>query len=429
MLISNTYFQNVVRGLTISFPILVLTLDHASGVIFFLLVLTGLFLYSPLKRDKPFTYNEQLLFSALIFFVFAAGIAILFGDDLSTGYRWFGKFLRFALVIPLYLLLRKIVVSESQFWTSLAAGAIFCGLVAIIEIYIGHIFGWGGGHVGRASGVTHPIMFGDISLTMGVMAFCGLAYFRRQSNWQIVLPILAITLGIIASFLSGSRGAWIALPALFLLLLWSMRHSIPKKALIVISAIMIVSPVLIYFMPGVNVASRIDTAFDHYDEYLNHSVDKNLMGNPVGIRLEMWQASWMIFKESPVTGVGWGNYQKQAQRLVKQGIRNPAIAAYRHPHNQYLSSLANGGLTGLAATISLLVLPLVIFYKAYRQDSESTKAFGIAGMVLVMAFAHFALTEGVFERNMTINFYGFFLALITALIVNHTTTVRDQIKT
>lgn len=419
---TNKYFNYFISGLVMSFPILVLTLDHASGVIYLSLTLLSLLFYPFLRKDNPFEKTEKLLIVAILLFFFAAGIAILFGDDASTGYRWFGKFFRLVLVIPLFLLLRHVKVAESQFWYSLAAGAILCGIVAIIEIYIGKMFGWGGGHTGRASGVTHPIMFGDVALSMGVMAFCGLSYFRKRQSWQIILPILAIVLGIVASLLSGSRGSWIAIPAILIVLLWSMRHQIPQKLLATAVVIMTAAPITIYFLPGANVAKRINATFEQIDDYSNEAMEKNLSGNPVGIRLEMWQASWTIFKDSPLLGVGWGNYQTAAKQLVDSGERNPVIVRYRHPHNQYLSSMANGGLLGLGATLCLLLIPFLIFFRASKQNTESIRNLGTAGMVLVVAYAHFALTEGVFERNFTINFYGFYLALITAMTIKKAPT-------
>ena len=196
MILSNKLFRALICGLTILFPVLVLTLSKANGVIFMLLALIGLFLYPVLRKNDHLQKSEKLLVFSLLFYVFAAGIVILLGDDVSTGARWFGKFIRFAFAVPLFFLLRKITISETQFWGSLAVGAIFSGIVAIIELYVGHMFGWGGGHTGRASGITHPIMFGDISLAMGVMAFFGIYHFRNFKNWTITLPACGRRAGI-----------------------------------------------------------------------------------------------------------------------------------------------------------------------------------------------------------------------------------------
>lgn len=420
MSFTNKYFNSFVCILLFSFPLLVLTQKHAGGVIFLLLALIGLFLYPWLRKNSPLIHSEILLIFSLLFFVFVAGFAIILGDDISTGYRWFGKFLRFAFAVPLFLLLRRIPIPESLLWNSLALGAILCGIVAVIEIYVGQILGWGGGHAGRASGVTHPIMFGDISLVMGVMAFCGLSYFQKQKSWASSLPVAGLAMGLLASFMSGSRGSWITIPALLLFLLWSMRAEIPQKLLAGITTLVIAVPLLIYVLPGTNMSERIGKTFEEYANYLNNPPGKNLMGNPVGIRLEMWQASWTIFRESPLLGTGWGNYESAAEKLVAQGARNEAITQYRHPHNQYLSSMANSGIAGLVATLVLLAVPIFIFYRAYKSELSLKRPLATAGIVLVIAFAHFALTESVFERNMTINFYSFYLALITALIHKRT---------
>ena len=417
MSFTNKYFNFFICTLIVSFPLLTLTLKHASGVIFLLLALIGLFLYPWLRKNNPLQQTEILLIFSFLFFVFVAGFAILLGDDVTTGYRWYGKFLRFAFAIPLFLLLRRIIISEDLFWKSLAFGAIISGIVAFIELYVGQILGWGGGHTGRASGVTHPILFGDISLTMGIMSFCGLHYFHKQKSWISSLPIGGLAMGLLASFMSGARGSWIAIPALLLFLLWFLRTSIPKQVFFGTITLVVALPLLVYIIPGTNMSARIDATFKEYNNYLDNPVEKNLMGNPVGIRLEMWQASWTIFKETPLLGKGWGNYQSAAQKLVKEGKRNQAITQYRHPHNQYLSSMVSSGIAGLTATLFLFFIPIFIFYRVYNSGPTNKRPLAASGMVLVIAFAHFALTEGVFERNITINFYSFYLVLITALIL------------
>ena len=427
MLFTNKYFNTPVCVLVFSFPLLTLTLKHASGVIFLLLALTGLLLYPWLRKDSPLQKSDSLLVFSLLFFVFVAGFAILLGDDISTGYRWFGKFLRFAFAVPLFLLLRRTSISESLFWNSLAFGSIFSGIVALIETYAGHMLGWGGGHVGRVSGVTHPIMFGSISLTMGVMTFCGLNYYYKQNKWLLALPVAALASGITASLMSGSRGSWVAMPALLLVLIWSMRSTINRKAFTFIMAAILASPFILYFVPGINISYRIKSTAAQFDSYFANPLENNLMGNPVGARLEMWRVSWVVFKQSPVLGIGWGNYQNSAQKLVDEGQRNAVIARYSHPHNQYLSAMVSSGSIGLLAVILLLLLPLLIFYSAYIRESEPIRSYATAGLTLVIAFAHFALTEGVFERNITINFYGFYLVLVTALVTDNATPEQNDL--
>jgi len=258
-------------------------------------------------------------------------------------------------------------------------------------------------------------------LAMGAMSFFGLHHFRNFKNWTVVIPVAALIMGLVASFLSGSRGSWLALPVLFIILIWSIRTIIPRKVLIAMVATFAALPIVIYLMPGDNVAKRIDSTLEQYRSYAQSSNEQDLMGNPVGLRLEMWQASWTIFKASPMLGVGWGNYPAAIEQLAKSGESNKAITNYIHPHNQYLSAMADGGLMMLAATIVLLFLPMYIFYQASRKNSESARALGMAGIVFTVSYAHFALTEGMFERNISINFYAFFLVLITAMIMKSLT--------
>ena len=408
------YFVWLVSILVFLFPLVTVTIKHGHGVVYILLALLGLGFATFNKKKRPLERDEKLLFFSVIFFFLVAVIVVLLGDDPGEGGGKLSKFFRFLLVVPVYFILRQVNFSESVFWYGLVGGSIFTGLWAIYEMNYGLVYLE---QMARPRGATHPILFGNLSLAMGVMAFAGIAYFRKSGSWQIILPVTALIMGIAASFLSGSRGGWIALPALIIFSLWFVRSAIPRKLLLAVAIVAIATPLLAYVVPQTGVAKRIDQTLTNIKTYSDSAIDSPYRATSVGARFEMWQAAWEIFVNSPMTGVGWGNYQVNAQKMVDQGLRHPKAAIIGHPHNEYLSVLASGGLLGFLALILLLVIPLRQFLLATRTDLASLRSLGIAGVMLVIAYAHFALSEAIFERSLPVTFFSFYIALLTALIV------------
>jgi O-antigen ligase len=72
--------------------------------------------------------------------------------------------------------------------------------------------------------------------------------------------------------------------------------------------------------------------------------DVSLGERPPTRRLEIWEASWELFKQNPVAGVGFGGYWVGVSRHYAAGGDFLPYQA----HNDYLEVLASGGVVGAA---------------------------------------------------------------------------------
>ncbi|MBB1214140.1 O-antigen ligase family protein, partial [Klebsiella pneumoniae] len=61
--------------------------------------------------------------------------------------------------------------------------------------------------------------------------------------------------------------------------------------------------------------SRWKNVVSDVSRYEQHDRDTS-----VGIRIQLWQASWLMFRESPLVGVGVPNFRPELVKLQKQGI-------------------------------------------------------------------------------------------------------------
>lgn len=406
----------IIGSALIIFPSSVIVVDWVSGLIFLIAIFSGLLTAIRLKGQIfPLTGEEKIFFLSMTLLFLSAVITSVYSntelaraDRLST----------FVFAIPVYIFIKGNTLKENYIWLGLVIGSAITLGVALYQVF--------DLNYPRATGSINPIMFGNIALIMGTMALAGTGWFRQQQKWMVALPILAFIAGLTTSALSGSRGGWVALPFLGLILAWySMKNlSFKKLASLVALAVLLVG--MIYLVPQTGVQKRVAAGIKNIDQYITSTdVNDRARATSIGVRFEMWKSAWTIFLDNPVLGVGWGSFQSETKKLVDKGLINPRASKYYHAHNQYLSALAKGGLLGLSALIFLVITPFVLFYKYLSRDySDETNRIALAGLVLVVGFACFSLSEAILERSRAIVFYSFYTAtFLAAIMKSHSKTV------
>ena len=400
----------------ILFPVSIIGVKYFSGAVFLMVFFVGL-IQSELSLKKVLTLsrNEKVLFFSVCFLSISTFLISFFNHTELGRAR---AFIALLMVIPIYMFFRKNLTTDKYLWIGLILGTVI-GLVVSIYQFTGST-----GSLNRASGATNPIIFGDLVLIMGVLSIAGYEYFWWDKNRSfVILPLLALIFGLIASALSMSRGGWIALPVLFVVIAWYWSKFLSIKLVTISFLVILTGIMMLYFTPQTGLQERVEVTSSNITRYINSKeVDDPARATSLGTRLESWKAGWMIFLEYPVVGGGWTNYQINTQKLVDKGLVNQSAANWTHPHNQFLSSLAKGGGVGLIATVILFLFPAIIFYRTIRLNTDGfIRSIGLAGLVFVIAFVIFNLTETFLERTRPIMFYAFYLSVFFALIELKTT--------
>jgi ADP-heptose:LPS heptosyltransferase/O-antigen ligase len=288
------------------------------------------------------------------------------------------------------------------FWLGLCVGTVIAAAIAIHQTAIDNLE--------RAVGMTHhAITFGDLAMAMGLMALCGLSEFRRTR--LSFLPVLAFLCGITASILSASRGGWLAL-LLVLAPLVRFGYGIYGKRLLVACGVAVALFAIALAVPATGVAHRIVIAIDEVQRFyaLNDATTS------VGIRLELWKAAWMMFTEHPWFGVGRDEFDVVLHALADAGRlqQSPALA-YSSAHNDMLHTLATGGLVDFSLLIAMYAAPLVMFARLLRAPERGQRPLALAGLIVVLSFIGFGLTDVMFWLMAPKIFYITMIGALAAL--------------
>ncbi|NGZ86515.1 glycosyl transferase family 9 [Duganella sp. SAP-35] len=281
------------------------------------------------------------------------------------------------------------------FWLGLCVTTLLGAAIAAWQVL--------SGDMRQAVGFTHhDIAFGDLALASGLMAVCGLSAFRdprlARLRW---LPGLALLAGALAWVLSGASGGWLA-PPLALIALLRYGRRLYGRQLLLPCALMLALVALAFALPATGMAYRTALALADIQRYL----DGGVVASPMGVRLELWRASLLMFAEHPWLGVGRDNFAAALQALAAAG-RLPASPAlgYGNGNNDLLHALATGGVLDAALLLLMYGAPLRYFTNELRRPDQGQHGLALAGVVLVAAFIGFGLTEVMFWPMMPKMFY------------------------
>lgn len=292
--------------------------------------------------------------------------------------------------------------SLRAFWIGNACGAIAAAAIAVTQSLLMGI--------DRVEGLTHhAITFGNLALMTGLLAWCGLPVLRHSR--LAFLPPLGLLCGLLASLLSGSRGGWVALPfaALLLLHYGNKRYSY-NKLLSYGGGVLALLLILASMFKHNSAMQRMGLIYTEIEQYYLHGK----IFTSIGIRLELWKASWLMFCEHPWVGVGREGFDAALQHLVKEGkLQESGALVLSTSHNDILFFLASGGLLDFSFLLLMYLGPLLFFHAALRKDHDSTRPAALAGMVLVVSFIMFGLTDVMFWLMATKSFYVMMVCILT----------------
>ncbi|GGY14066.1 O-antigen ligase family protein [Massilia dura] len=393
-----------VNCLVFLLPFLTLITNAGVGLCSFCFLLAAIWCH---RRGLPeFRRHLNDIRGVLTAFVLAfllAGVTVLLHEGISM--RNWEKPSRMLFAITALIVVLALRPARKALWWGLIGGAVAGACVAGYQRWVLGI--------DRPGGLMNAITFGDIVLCMGLMCLAAVLDFRgRQRLW----PALGVVAGLVGMVATGTRGGWVAIifsALLFLKYGHFLRGRFAKAAAVLVAVLMIGA----YFVPQTGVSERLGQGVgDVQAYYTGGSAFTN-----VGVRLELWKGAMMLAARHPWMPTGQEQVKAELGELVAAGTLQPFVLEAEHFHNDALQMLVYGGIPGLLCWFGTLLLPFAFFLRmlhSHRSAPPGLVSAALAGLLLVLSYFSFGLTEVIFYSTRSAMFYALMLFVLMGLCLN-----------
>jgi O-antigen ligase len=289
-------------------------------------------------------------------------------------------------------------------WWGAALGALAaCGIVLVRWLALGvdrvHVPG------------INAIPFGNLSLMLGVLS---LVWALRRSQMPLLFGAAALA-GLVASLLSGTRGGWVTLPVVAVVLFLCQGAEIRRlwSAWLLPARLLTVAGVALFAAFAVwQVLPRAMALVDDLRGYVGQDVTHT----SAGLRLDMWHAAWTLFLQKPLLGWGEGAMMPELRRLIAAGELNEQARYFGFQlHSDVLDTLARRGFLGLITLLLMYAVPLAGFVRRLRCADVDVRTFALAGTLVVLMFAGFGLTQSQFRDERS--FAAYLVLVVTCWVL------------
>ena len=312
--------------------------------------------------------------TSVLFGLMLVSVLRIQGSHFDGFYLWF-KYVFFAAA---FLPLAHYTRYQSARWKALLLGMV----VGIAIVYLVPDLLWKHDQVAGFSR-TNANYFGTY-LLIGLAGTTAGAIFGTSTPWRIIAGAAAVLIGL-GVIKTGSRGATVAMAAMIVLIAIRTRDRIPRQvwlafALVTLLAAVISSPFLIgKFVDRGNV-----------DPY-NYA------------RTEIWRTSLRVIGQSPVLGVGLGQFIHVSKRFTLP-VEGP-VARYlkraQMAHNEYLQQMAEIGIPSAILLFSLLGYLVYLAWKRSTTVSPEFRCFHEAALLTATGVGAHALVDNCWTIPVT----------------------------
>jgi O-antigen ligase len=319
--------------------------------------------------------------------------------------RQFDAMSRFALALPIFLLLCRM---PSRPLTAVGWGCAAGAVAANVWVFVDRPAGGWTDAMRLNNYFTNAIPFGDTALLLAFLAVFTFGWDRPR-DWRTLAPkVIAMIAGGYASYLSGTRGGWLAIPVFVVLLAMQYRWFAHKKRMIIAATAIVVCGAIVLFSPRVE--QRIVDASSDLQE-LQHGSDFT----SVGQRVQLWRASLQLFAENPLYGVGKGRLKPALERVHERGGLE-AQTVNERAHSDFFSTIAELGAIGVVSLLVFYFGTSVYFWRNLRAADDTVRTAAYSGLALSFSTIIFGLTIDVLVPVMVTVLIALLTATFLAII-------------
>lgn len=301
-------------------------------------------------------------FVCICLFVGSLLVSALFSDDLKLGLKTWADMRVWRMMPFLIIVLSVKNALKAKKILGLSMFGVSIGIACLI--YQG-ITG-----DSRAAGFFgHPMTFaGYLCIYLPLFLICFLEgnIFKRY-NWITGLLFFA---GCGALVFNGTRGAWIAIAPVILLVL---IYYVSKKSLAALICLLLIG------------CAGIGLSYNKTFMWRINSITSTKYQSNTE-RVLIWKSAYKMFQDHPVLGVGLGQYKDNYQKkYISPKAKEPKLA---HAHSNFMQMLAENGLVGFIGFVSMVGYFIIASFRRFWKTgnpyalmlSSSTLALVLQGL-------------------------------------------------
>lgn len=262
------------------------------------------------------------------------------------------------------------------------------------------------GSVGFLAGV----VFANMVLLLGVWSLMSVQWQTHPLSWATVLKILAFAGALYVSYLLKTRGTWLAIPVVLILLLCVFRKV--KWHVKIAGFLCLAMAILMAYQSSPMMRERTKMIFADIQKYQQGEVKTS-----GGERIDLWRAAIIVAGDHPFFGIGRQNKDRELKHLAESGTIPAHVIDHAHMHNEFLGFLMLWGIFGLVADILLYLVPLMYFWRYRRNENSVISSSSYMGIALCTSFIIFNMTDTMMHWRAMYGFYVVSVALFYGMII------------
>ncbi len=254
---------------------------------------------------------------------------------------------------------------------------------------------------GRLDSVFDPANYHAMLVGPIIVLLIGFIFSSQITRiWKYLLGT-ASAINIIALIFTFSYGGYLAVLGGLVIYGFLTLNSAQKRKMIIGALITLIAFIIIAAP-----TKKFQDLFEFQERSSGHA------------RLEIWQTSWLIFKEHPILGVGLNNFENAYRKTIPRVAFPPLEWLVAQPHNLYLALLTQAGLLGLLAFAWIIIK----FIKSiFHQSNQILTAYCLLLASMSTILIHGLVDTPYFKNDLSIIFW-----LIIALIILQTKQVLPK---
>ncbi|WP_322867273.1 O-antigen ligase family protein [Aquicoccus sp. G2-2] len=392
----------------------------------------GITLLKQILNPTPLRTGRYERFVATAVLIYGGALAITLPSEHanSASYMMFIK----TYVVPafLFFILMAIIRTRSQLeriYQTLLVAAVICAILAMHEYSVGKnvlaatlappvtidedFFLWLLANADEAgpylTGVLYRV-FSTFTQPLEYSAFMvmslpypALKFVTETRPLPKALYGIAGVLVLIGFVVSFSRGPTLALGLVFLFLAVYERRVRPWILFVIIAMLIALAAAW---------------------PFIGEAMSERISGKSnITLRFSLWQNGIATFLENPIKGIGYGSYPNYHVESIRAHQIGP-MYEYSWPHiervttveNIYVTLMAETGVLGLGAFLTMLGVYFYVFRKVVKLPSEQTRILALSSCGAVLAYLLSGMTvANIIGYTVSILFFGVHIAGIGVL--------------